>query len=518
MAGRGKVDDVWIDVPSKNRKERNGGKLSDKNVTKYFVSNLPFGCTPWEVSDFLGFYGEVAGTYIARKNDKNGNRFGFVSFKNVKDAKDLEHRMNGIKMGKFILKVNIARFAVENAGLLEEFVLPKSKSGYDSGRVEHHPPEYQQQNQKVGNVSSMQKGGLSFADLFSGRNNELGDTSGTKDFTTDKLIHIPEEVKAFHFLHGSALIGRSVDLNTLTKMDKILLEEGYSGVEIHYVGGISLLLKFKAHEEAVDFLMKQDKWRKWFSVLDMWEGQSLPFERVAWLNLFGVPLHLADNSVFNDIARQFGSIVHPAQLSVDDGDLSTVCVGVLLGDGIVIKDKVMIKWKNRSYQVWVTECSGLWVPDCMGVVGLKEVDSAEDSSPLSSEFSPAGDNHSPDIEKSLEGEALLHGDSNLFSASRSMDVGPEVSITQERETGACMFPAANKSKKLKRRSKIRSPASIRPNCNLSSPADLERAKKRPRPSSSDPFDLDRFINNWKSLSEASNKAQGWHFDIGCLVG
>ncbi|MFS7980964.1 hypothetical protein Hanom_Chr10g00945361 [Helianthus anomalus] len=144
----------------------------------------------------------------------------------------------------------------------------------------------------------------------------------------------------------------------------------------------------------------------------------------------------------------------------------------------------------------------------MGVVGLKEVVSAEDSSLLSSEFSPAGDNQSPEFEKSPEGEALLHGDSNHSSASRSMDVGPEVSNTQERETGGYMFPAAIKSKKLKRRSKIRSPSSIRPNCNLSSPADLERAKKRHRPSSSDPFDLDRFINNWESLSEAINKAQG----------
>ncbi|KAJ0733596.1 putative RNA recognition motif domain, nucleotide-binding alpha-beta plait domain superfamily [Helianthus annuus] len=301
MAGRGTDDEEWRDVPiHRNRKERNGGNKTDRNVTKYYVTNLPLGCTPWEVIEFLGYYGEIAGTYIARKNDKEGNRFGFVSFRNVKDAKELEHRMNGVKMGKFILKVNIAKFAAENVGILEDYAQTKKNSGIDKSRKEHEIPEAQPLNQKNSNLKFMQNGGPSFADLFSGNKVAHGESSSSSMLSPDKILFIPDNIKAFHYHHGSALIGRSVDLNTLTKMDKILGEEGYVGVEIHYVGGISLLLRFKNHEESSEFLLNQDKWRKWFSVLDMWEGQTLPFERVAWLNLLGVPLHLADNNVLND--------------------------------------------------------------------------------------------------------------------------------------------------------------------------------------------------------------------------
>ncbi|KAM0023720.1 putative RNA recognition motif domain, nucleotide-binding alpha-beta plait domain superfamily [Helianthus debilis subsp. tardiflorus] len=313
MAERGK-DDEWIDVPfNRNRNERNGGKKTERSVTKYFVSNLPTGCTPWEVSDFFGYYGKIVGTYIARKIDKQGNRFGFVSFANVQDAKDLENRMNGVKMGRCILKVNIAKFAAENVGLLNASVQPKTDSENGRFRSDLNPPVFHHQDIKAGFARNLQEGGPSFADLF----NE------TKVAT------------------------------------------GYAGAEIHYVGGISLLIRLKTHEEAAELLQKQDKWSKWFSVLDLWEGQSFPYEHVAWLNLFGVPLHLADNSVFSEIASQFGSVVQPAQLSIDDGDLSTVCVGVLVGDGKEIKDTVTLKWKNRSFQVWISEVSDVWAPACM---------------------------------------------------------------------------------------------------------------------------------------------------------
>ncbi|MFS8013332.1 putative nucleotide-binding alpha-beta plait domain superfamily, RNA-binding domain superfamily [Helianthus anomalus] len=66
-------------------------------ITKLFVSNLQEGSTPWE--------------------DKAGNRFGFISFKYVNDWKELVKKINGVNMGGCKLKVNVARFAVENNGI-----------------------------------------------------------------------------------------------------------------------------------------------------------------------------------------------------------------------------------------------------------------------------------------------------------------------------------------------------------------------------------------------------------------
>ncbi|MFS7912819.1 putative RNA recognition motif domain, nucleotide-binding alpha-beta plait domain superfamily [Helianthus anomalus] len=106
-------EERWQDVPPyRNNVRSKGKKEQEKDVAN---SNLPNGCTPWEVSQFLGGFGEVVGTYIARKRDKEENCFGFTTFKHASKAKEIEQRLNGIKMGNHKLKVNIALFAAENA-------------------------------------------------------------------------------------------------------------------------------------------------------------------------------------------------------------------------------------------------------------------------------------------------------------------------------------------------------------------------------------------------------------------
>ncbi|MFS8033572.1 putative RNA recognition motif domain, nucleotide-binding alpha-beta plait domain superfamily [Helianthus anomalus] len=263
MAGRSLEEDEWRDVPDcRNRNGRNKEKMGDRNVIKYYVSNLPFGCTPWEVKEFLGFYGDVVGTYIARKNDKEGNRFGFVTFKNVKNAKELEYKMNGVKMGRFILKVNIAKFVVENVGLKDNGEQTKTQVGnVNKGKEQQSMNRYPEANFNRQNV------GCSYADLFKGNGRREGDVTplqARNEFRTSSIIEVAEDMKAFHYLYGRALIGRTVDLNTLTKMDRFLLDEGFAGMEIHYVGGLSLMLKFRNNEEAVEFIKQQVIWKSGF--------------------------------------------------------------------------------------------------------------------------------------------------------------------------------------------------------------------------------------------------------------
>ncbi|KAJ0532450.1 putative RNA recognition motif domain, nucleotide-binding alpha-beta plait domain superfamily [Helianthus annuus] len=105
--------------------ERRSG--DHRKITKFYVSNHPTGCTPWELSSFLGVFGEIVGTYIARKTDKEGNRFGFMSFKDMRNIADLERNLLNVKMGGNKLKINIARFAVENADFLAKVAATKKK-------------------------------------------------------------------------------------------------------------------------------------------------------------------------------------------------------------------------------------------------------------------------------------------------------------------------------------------------------------------------------------------------------
>ncbi|KAJ0669111.1 hypothetical protein HanPI659440_Chr17g0697311 [Helianthus annuus] len=328
----------------------------------------------------------------------------------------MERRMNGVKMGRFILKINIAKFAIENNGIMDvdaNHSTPAAPGGSETGnQFQHSRPD---------SNSFRQNGGRSFADLFKDKGKSID--QNRSEVCSVKTINVPDDVRAFHYLYGRALVGRSVDLNSLTKMDRSLWEEGFNGVEIHYVGGLSLLLQFNEPGEATNFLLNQELWKKWFSVLDMWEGQTLPYERVAWLNVAGVPLHLGYNSVFDNIAKEFSLIVQSAQLSIDDGDLSTACVGILVGDEKVINNTVFLKWKNRSFQVWRTDVNDIWVPDCMGIVGSKEEERVENPR------SPAPEESPMEVEKVIgidQPNSLLDEVNNPLREANDNDDGPLV--------------------------------------------------------------------------------------------
>ncbi|MFS7960705.1 putative RNA-binding domain superfamily [Helianthus anomalus] len=73
------MEGPWLDPHHLRKKgKENGINRHPKDIiTKFFISNLPAGCRPWDVADFVRHLGEVAGMYIARKKDKEGKKFGF---------------------------------------------------------------------------------------------------------------------------------------------------------------------------------------------------------------------------------------------------------------------------------------------------------------------------------------------------------------------------------------------------------------------------------------------------------
>ncbi|KAJ0668107.1 hypothetical protein HanPI659440_Chr17g0685291 [Helianthus annuus] len=180
--------------------------------------------------------------------------------------------------------------------------------------------------------------------------------------SSEKTVVVHEETSAFFFFQGIAVLGRSVDFVSLTGMKENLKEVD---CKIYYVGGFNLLLLFKEDFEASEFLENQEAWKKWFSHLDMWNGQAGAYERLAWLKIVGVPVHLAENKVFNDVAGHFGKVVHKSQLSEEVQDLSINRVGVLVDVGFPISDTVTLVWRNKKCKVWVQEKEEAdWLPDC----------------------------------------------------------------------------------------------------------------------------------------------------------
>ncbi|KAJ0683365.1 putative RNA recognition motif domain, nucleotide-binding alpha-beta plait domain superfamily [Helianthus annuus] len=363
-------------------------------VVKLFVTNLPEGCTPWDLRRCLDSFGVVAGTYVARKRDKHGNRFGFVTFSGVRNKQELLRDLAGVRMGDFKLRINVARFSLENSGLAAE----------KEGPVQNKIPAEKQ----FGRGSFSVRDVRSYKDVVGTSNHGNGhygaqvadSVSGSR--VVDKVIVVPDRVEAFKDRHGLAVVGRAVNLETLVDIDKLLNIARISVVKVQYIGGLSLLLSFHDEESVNRFLEIKNVWDPRFTKLDIWRGQSLPLERVAWLKLNGVPLHLLDFDVLSQVGEMFGRVLHVPRSVEDDQDLSFVRVGVLVSQSGLLKDEVTLKWKNKSFRIGVEEDCEVWVPDC-----LQRLSKADSDGFPSSEFSPVDDMLFSDDEVKEDSQAAV---------------------------------------------------------------------------------------------------------------
>ncbi|KAM0065369.1 hypothetical protein Hdeb2414_s0003g00114021 [Helianthus debilis subsp. tardiflorus] len=163
-----------------------------------------------------------------------------------------------------------------------------------------------------------------------------------------RSVVVPDRTSAFMGSVGLAVIGRTVNLETLADFDKLL--------RIARVDFLKL-----------QFVEARHIWEPWFTKLEPWTGQSLPFERVAWLKLHGIPLNLLEADVLLLVGELFGKVLFVPKDLDEDQDLSVVKIGVLVGEGRRCSELVSLRWKDKIFRIWVDEDLEDWVPDCLVV-------------------------------------------------------------------------------------------------------------------------------------------------------
>ncbi|KAM0064942.1 hypothetical protein Hdeb2414_s0003g00108901 [Helianthus debilis subsp. tardiflorus] len=125
------------------------------------------------------------------------------------------------------------------------------------------------------------------------------------------------------------------------------------------------MVSFGSSEETEAFLSKKDLWGPWFSSLDLWVGQVLVVERIAWIRIQGIPVHLFGSEVFRMIGDLFGKTVYVPTDIEEERDLSGRSVGILAGNESRVKEFVSLRWKDKVFRVWVSEDDSEWLPDCI---------------------------------------------------------------------------------------------------------------------------------------------------------
>ncbi|PWA92842.1 RNA-directed DNA polymerase, eukaryota, Reverse transcriptase zinc-binding domain protein [Artemisia annua] len=342
--------------------------------------------------------------------------------------------MNGVKMGSCKLKVNVAKFAVENVGLKELEERAGRKQDKHDTRKDWKQDKREADWQNKGFGQSFQPGaGLSFRAVLSGKSSKVPSVvveSGCKS------INVPDNVVAFYEIRGRALIGRARNLKTLTCLKQLCEENRVGGFNIVYVGGLSLLLNFKDKADAVEMMLNKE-------------------------------------------------------LSLDDGDISVGLVGILVGDGKIINDSVDLKWTNKVFKTWITEEKGNWEPECIGMVEKKAVD-VNVTAAVNDGVSPEKCYVSKSVvERVVNEESEVVIEEGVLKDKVASVSGDDENI---KVNDTFLFNSSKSGPKPKKRPvKLIKKGGKRVQHTNFSPSDIVRPKKRSRNEVNDPFDLDRFI-------------------------
>ena len=116
----------WTQV---NCRKKGGLEASQQEAiksTSFFFTNFP---EDWSLArlrkEFEGL-GNLVDFYVARKKSRAGKCFGFLRYAEVCNPASFERLLNGIPVGSFKVKVNIAKFnrnktSLENASHLGIF-------------------------------------------------------------------------------------------------------------------------------------------------------------------------------------------------------------------------------------------------------------------------------------------------------------------------------------------------------------------------------------------------------------
>ncbi|KAJ0565309.1 putative RNA recognition motif domain, nucleotide-binding alpha-beta plait domain superfamily [Helianthus annuus] len=480
-----------------------------KSITKFFISNLPEGCTPWELKCGIAGCGDISDTYVAKKRDKQGCRFGFASFKDVKDKTDLLKLLRGVSLGGCKLKVNIARFALENGsgnGVRGGGnVRVNQMRGRNDGKSSCFFPEG---NDRASNFRDFR----SYRDVLGkGKQKEDGPAFGVSQ-DSGKQVVAPDRTDAMQDLKGVAVVGRAVDLETLVDLDRLFHIAKVSFGNIQYLGGLSVLISFREEPASRLFLESKDLWGPWFSKLSVWEGQSLPFEKVAWLRVIGLPLHLLDQDIIKLVGELFGKILHVQKDFGTANDLSFVRIGVLSGVVDRIKDVVTVKWKERNYRIMVEEELDVWIPDCLG--RMEEGNSAMSSSLASSpvvkvpEPEVGGGSFREDEEAGEVYGSAKDGVQFNWESFKGDIYGEGANVHGDRNKGVIFFKASKKSKRCRKGgaknlsgSFMDSPYVNSESCERGRPTKRKRAQLD---AVSDPFSIDRILAQMSNPSVHSS--------------
>lgn len=328
----------------KGYQKHGSNKVKNPRISSFLFFGFP---EEWGVPQLWRLfknYGWIADVYLARRRLRNKERFGFVRYRGVSDEKDMEKRINGIKIYNKVLRV----FVAHNRG-----------SGYIGRGDEHRNTSAVRHNR--GNECHAGREGRdhrSFAEVVANGKVVMGDklerTRGKEHarVTNTEMANMEEkeedkkkEVKQklridieegkIEYLKA-CLIGQVKEIGFLDNVEARLSAGGIEVEEVKMMGDMELLIKV-CNESMVKKVTSNKglNIHQWLHNVRSWRTGTESKRRVVWVNISGVPIDGWRIENFIKIAGHWGRVIDTMNCNIED-----TC--------ILISGKVLIQTEQKE--------------------------------------------------------------------------------------------------------------------------------------------------------------------------
>ncbi|CAI9264957.1 unnamed protein product [Lactuca saligna] len=332
----------WTEVRQRRRRHQEDHNLTKSMATSFFFQNFPEDWDEKALWQTFQRYGTIVDLYLARKRNIKNKRFGFVRFIRIENISEFERKLNGIWIGNYKLRVNLARFQRKSTANLRSTMPPNGHGQTKQPYGYPHLHSFQPNNQDA------QKCTKSYAEVVAG--DKL-----PKETTNPTPIRMTSFEETREFMKR-ALVGKVENFQALMNVRAFPEVEECPTVVMRYLGGLKMLVEFESEAAKSKFLVDgRQIWKPWFKTMYNWNPKENFNVRIASIMIFGVPQHAWCEEAFSVIARKWGTVIIPEECATDNPSMVFGRVGILTSHPNLINQSITISVDESPFSITVLE-------------------------------------------------------------------------------------------------------------------------------------------------------------------
>ncbi|GAU09987.1 hypothetical protein TSUD_393040 [Trifolium subterraneum] len=328
----------------------------DSEATSFFFTNFPDDIKAVDLWPRFARFGRVGEVYIPSKVDKQGRRFGFVKFREVKEASELLRRLSNIWIGTFKLRINLSKF-----------VRRAEATQWEEGHRE-------------GNGGQRVRDGKSFKVALAGEKEvDAGVVVGTSAqggqlkkvvaSESEVVWEVEAEEERMASLVG-AFVGFLVEDKDAQSLQNNFRMSGFHSLKVTVMGFKQVLLWSDKADEVKEVVETVGWWCSLFEKLVPWSPDLISNHRVIWLGCFGVPIHAWGVDLFRALAFKYGRFIEIDANTSNLKRCDVARVKIVTKNPKLIDSVMVVKVCDQRFEIKVLEESGNWSEDGRGCLNF----------------------------------------------------------------------------------------------------------------------------------------------------